>query len=251
MSTSPWSLRDSVRILRIAAKKALGIEPAVPIVPGHRLEFHGTPGNGWCILADSLTPSSVVVDVGLGEDIGFSRSVSSHYGCEVHGFDPTPRALAYVARVAPPRFSVHPIGLGAAAGRVPFYLPNNPDHVSGAITREDHVGGGEIEVELVTLGGLMQLLGTHCIDLLKLDIEGAEYDVLASDDFRRHASAIGQICVEFHHRWKGRGRASTDAAVRTLAGAGFECAWISPTTNEEYLFVRRNVVADVSSGRAR
>ena len=56
---------------------------------------------------------------------------------------------------------------------------------------------GEI-VEVVTLGDLLDSQGVQSIDLLKLDCEGAEYDILGSAD----ASVLERIkCIvgEYHH----------------------------------------------------
>ena len=65
--------------------------------------------------------------------------------------------------------------------------------------------------------------------------------MINSPEFQQYAAAIDQLCVEFHHRFPGRGKRSTEQAVRVLRGAGFECAWHCPTTNEEFLFVRRGL----------
>jgi len=45
----------------------------------------------------------------------------------------------------------------------------------------------------------MRELRHASIDLLKMDIEGAEYDVLA--DMISQRIPVKQLLVEFHHRW--------------------------------------------------
>jgi len=224
--------------LRVLAKQALGIEPRVRESIRPRLEYHGNSAGGWNIVADSLSRDSVVVDVGLGEDASFSESIIRKYGCFVHGFDPTPRAIQYVKRLGNDHLRLFELGLGTAAGPAEFFLPNNSAHVSGSVARERHLGRQCIKVQLITIGQMFEILACERIDLLKLDIEGTEYDVIQAAEFQEHASAIDQLCVEFHHRWEGRGKASTETAVNVLRSLGFECAWSSRTTNEEFLFVR-------------
>jgi FkbM family methyltransferase len=235
-------------------RQVLGREPRIPVSVRVPLEFHGNTAGGWMIRRDSLAADSVVVDVGIGEDASFSQSIIRKYGCLVYGFDPTPRAIGYVRRLNDERLRLFESGLGPQAGPARFFLPINSAHVSGSVTKEAHLGTTAIDVEMVTLGQVFELLRCDRIDLLKLDIEGTEYDVIASDDFRGHAPAIGQLCVEFHHRWEGRGKGSTERAVDRLRSLGFVCAWNSRSTNEEFLFVNTRWVqspAASQSGRRR
>jgi FkbM family methyltransferase len=234
------SIINSFRRCRVLSKLALRVEPFVPIRVQAALEFHGHDDCGWCVPTQCLKQGSVVVDVGLGEDISFSTSLISRYGCEVHGFDPTPRAIEFVERSAPSGFVLHPVGVAAERGSATFYLPNNEEHVSGSLVSAEHLGLRSIKVELVTLGDVFERIGRPFIDLLKIDIEGAEYSLLASEDFALHSKDIGMLCVEFHHRWENYGSIATLNAVKRLSDLGFECAWRSPTSNEEYLFVRND-----------
>ena len=236
-------LKERFRELRVLARQGLGIEPRIRRGMWPPLEYHGNSDGGWNIVAGSLSRDSVVVDVGLGEDASFSESIIRKYGCLVHGFDPTPRAIQYVQSLGNEHLRLFELGLGAAAGAAPFFLPNNSAHVSGSVSRERHLGRQCITVQLVTIGQIFELLGCERIHLLKLDIEGTEYDVIQAPEFHEHASAIDQLCVEFHHRWEGRGKASTETAVNVLRSLGFECAWSCRTTNEEFLFVRRSCKA--------
>jgi len=207
------------------------------------LEYHGGPAGGWCIVAGSLTSGSVVVDIGVGEDTSFTESIINRYGCMVHGFDLTPRAIRYVKGLANDRLQLHPVGIGTTSGLAYLFLPNNDAHVSGALTRERHLRCRAVEVELITIGQVCETLACDRIDLLKMDIEGTEFVVIGSEEFRRRAPSIGQFCVEFHHRWRGRGKRSADNAAGAVRRVGFECAWYSRTTNEEFLFVRAGVRA--------
>jgi hypothetical protein len=78
-------------------------------------------------------------------------------------------------------------------------------------------------------------LGHDQIDLLKLDIEGAEYEVI--DDLVASQIPIGQLLVEFHYRFEGIGPDRTRRAVRALNEAGFRSFHVS-AIGEEYSFIR-------------
>jgi hypothetical protein len=56
---------------------------------------------------------------------------------------------------------------------------------------------GKLDVPCTDLLSLMRQNHHKHIDLLKLDIEGSEYEVI--DDFLKRRIPVRQICVEFHH----------------------------------------------------
>jgi FkbM family methyltransferase len=226
------------KVAKVVAKQILGKEPWVHRQKKVNLEFHGDKDYGWKIPTNVLDSSSLVVDVGLGENISFSVSVQKKYGFVVHGFDPTPRAIEYVTNLKPPGFFFYEFGLGALTEKAQFFLPNNESHVSGSIVHEHHVGGRTVEVQLKSLRDLFLTAGINHIDLLKIDIEGAEYDVISSDDFNLLACKIKILCLEFHHRWPLLGQDATRKAISTLNKLGFHCVWRSFETNEEFTFLR-------------
>jgi hypothetical protein len=134
---------------------------------------------------------------------------------------------------------MHEFGVAAESGTATFYLPNDVSHVSGSLQKAGHLGAASIEVRLAGIRDVFDIVGAQRIDLLKLDIEGAEYGLLGSEAFRSCAARIDRLCVEFHHRWPEFGSRATLDAVATLGRLGFGCAWRSMSTNEEFLFVRR------------
>jgi hypothetical protein len=71
----------------------------------------------------------------------------------------------------------------------------------------------------------MRGFGHERVDLLKLDIEGAEYDVLA--DLLSSTIRIGQLLVEFHHLKSKPAQAATRKAVAALNAAGYLITAIS------------------------
>jgi len=243
------SMRQALRELRVLGKRLVGIEPRVHETVRRPLEFHGGLAGGWSILAGSLSASAVVVDVGIGEDASFAESIIRKYGCRVYAFDPTPRAMEYVRGLKQPRLQLFERGVGRVPGPSQFFLPSNGHQVSGSLRGEFHLRGPAIQVEVVTIGQLFEMLRCTRINVLKLDIEGSEYDLLTSPEFQRYASAIDQLCIEFHHRWRSLGKDSTLSAVEALTRMGFECAWRCRWTNEEFLFVQSVPSDDVKKGR--
>ena len=118
---------------------------------------------------------------GVGEDVTFDLEMINRFGCEVFAFDPTPRAVAHVVRVAAdePRFHFMPVGIWSEDTTLRFYAPRDPSHVSHSalnLQRTDEYFIGPCR----SVMSLMAELGHDRIDLVKIDIEGAEHRVIRS-----------------------------------------------------------------------
>ncbi len=91
-----------------------------------------------------------------------------------------------------------------------------------------------IQVPVFRLQTILQRLNHRRLDILKMDVEGAEYQViqqLCESDFE-----IGQLLVEFHHRFAAVGWQQTQTAVHALQQKGFKTFFVSPTV-EEFSFL--------------
>jgi hypothetical protein len=73
-------------------------------------------------------------------------------------------------------------------------------------------------------------------DLIKMDIEGAEYAVLA--DLLASGFRPRQILVEFHHRWREVGARRTREALALLSRHGYRIAEVAPS-GLEYTLLRK------------
>ncbi len=195
----------------------------------------GSDYGGWAVSPAMLTPESVVYSFGIGEDISFDLALIERLGCTVHAFDPTPKSIRWVrSQKLPPTFILHEYGLAAHDGTVTFYAPRNPDHVSHTVVKGAQ-GDEAITVPVKRLSTIMRELGHDHVDLLKMDIEGAEYDVV--EDILSCGANIRQLLVEYHHRFPQIGPARTQASLDLLDRAEFKLFCISESL-EEYSFVR-------------
>jgi len=180
--------------------------------------FLGTDYGGYAVLPNLLAPGALVYSAGIGEDISFDLAVIERFGCIVHGFDPTPRSLAWLqTQNLPEAYLVHPFGLASFDGKASFAPPKNPAHVSHSIAAE---GSGErVEFPVRRLATVLRELGHERLDILKLDIEGSEYDVL--DDLLSGGQLPTQLLVEFHHGTGDLTVDHTEQSLRKLGTAGY------------------------------
>jgi FkbM family methyltransferase len=192
---------------------------------------------GHTIWTRSLDGDSIVVDAGAhrGE---FSRQLIEMYKCRCYLVEANPElARRLDVRGAQQTLAV---ALAAADGHSEFIFRNNAEAGSIARRAGEPAGGGRtrsVAVEAVSLATLMRRTGLGRIDLLKLDIEGAEFDLIAgaSDDL---LASIGQITVEFHdflEEFKARGL--FERARDRLQALGFVCCRVSFRTHGDVLFL--------------
>jgi FkbM family methyltransferase len=130
---------------------------------------------------------------------------------------------------------MHAYGLAVIDGDVTFYPPENPEHVSHSMLERPETANRVISVPVRSLPSIMKELGHESIDVLKMDIEGAEYDVL--DALIASGTRPKQLLVEFHHRFLNLGMAPTRRAIGLLRREGYRLFSVSPTV-EEFCFIR-------------
>jgi FkbM family methyltransferase len=180
-----------------------------------------------------LTKDSVVVDAGAhrGE---FSAEIIRRFGCQCHLVEANPKLVEtlIVARAE----SITPAALDAHDGRRMLHVSENPEATglfdAGSATTS-------VEVETISLATLMQRLDIAKIDILKLDIEGAEFDLIASTP-NQILQRISQITVEFHDfKPAFRGRGLFENARARLQSMGFDCCNLAFRTHGDVLFLNR------------
>jgi len=78
------------------------------------------------------------------------------------------------------------------------------------------------------------MLGHQSVDILKMDIEGSEYEVI--DDLIASGIHPRQILIEFHHRFNNVGVTRTNRTIAALNRSGYRIFYISPK-GREYSFI--------------
>ena len=181
----------------------------------------------------------MVIDAGA--NLGaFSRQMVERFGCRCYALEPVPELLEKISES--PRVRRIALALGGANGEATLNLSRNPEANSvHACIAEKFGSRGTIVTRLSTLDDFLREEGLDGVDLLKLDIEGAEIAVLeaASDET---LARVGQISVEFHDFLDGFQERSAIAALRRrLRRAGFLCLVMSRPSGDhsDTLFINR------------
>ncbi|MEY4906451.1 MAG: hypothetical protein RL260_169 [Pseudomonadota bacterium] len=238
-------MRNITQKIKLYAKAALGKDLIMkPDLLCEKVRF-GLEYGGWDIVAAGIDSRSVVYSFGVGEDASFDIALIDQYGLTIHAFDPTPKSIEWVKQQGfSDQFVMHGYGVAATDGVVFFNPPENPDHVSHTMLDKPSTAANAISVPVKRLDTIMRELGHGHIDILKMDIEGAEYDVI--QDILQSGIRPGQILIEFHHRFPGVGVGKTRTAIDQLRSMGYQLFSVSDT-NEEYSFIRHPPQLSASS----
>jgi FkbM family methyltransferase len=170
--------------------------------------------------ATPLPPEPTIVDCGANIGVATAFFVSEHPGSRVIAFEPDPSAFELLTRnIERNRWqnvTAHNVAVGAENGTSTFFRdPGRPASLVGSTTRR--VLGEELSVETRRLSELLP----ESVDLLKLDIEGAEVEVLDELISAGALERVAVILVEFHH--DPERPALLADFLRSLGEEGFAC----------------------------
>ena len=218
------------------------------------MAIYGSSYGGWFLPNNvSLDTSSVVISVGVGEDISFDLAVQSKFGSQIYLFDPTERAqthynevvefykqkptqakfsgdiqpdyLPTISKLTPvpdmSKIHMEPLGLWLKEDTVKFYKQTNPKYVSQTIV--PNMFGQEYTLaKMDRLSSILDKKGLSKtnIALMKMDIEGAELDVL--DTLLEDKIYPKILCVEFDYLLKGQDTTNrTNMTIQRLKDVGY------------------------------
>jgi FkbM family methyltransferase len=172
----------------------------------------------------------VIFDVGA--HIGLTAEYLSRFAKTIWALEPDKEnfdcLLANIKQNKLDKVKPLQVALTNNDGKVKFYKggQNSAHNILG--------GQGEpVEVEAWTFDTLFKKTGVKRVNLLKLDIEGAEFEVLGGLPFKRNASKIDMIMGETH-TWAGR---NINQVFWALKDNGFKVEL--PKSNAEVYVARR------------
>lgn len=224
-------------------------------------ERFGTPYGGWNIPTSFFDTDSVCYCIGCGEDISFDLILITRFGAQVYSFDPTPKATRHVQSVLEnikkglpssthnhgenmvyeitaeqlERFHFYEFGIWKENATIKLYAPQNPEHASYSALNIQRTEA-YIESQCYTLEYTMKQLNHSSLSLLKMNIEGAEYDVLAS--MLQSEIYPKTLCITFdegHHPIDNGYVARMKSCLGSLRRVGYRCTHIE---NWNFTFMR-------------
>lgn len=185
-----------------------------------KLEKLGSDYGGWIIPTQLVNERSVCYLVGAGEDISFDVELVNRFHCPAYIFDPTPKAKSHfemlvnsantgtafhinnnpahaykINKETITHLKFYDIGIWTKKDNLKFFSPQDDTHVSHSISNLQQTNS-YFEAQVERLSDIMHINQHERLDVVKLDIEGAEYEVI--DSILQDNLLIKVLCVEFH-----------------------------------------------------
>jgi|GEM_PF-1937686 FkbM family methyltransferase len=196
----------------------------------------GSAYGGWTLPGSVIDSSWTCYLVGAGGDVSVDLELIRRYGVSVRSFDAVANFVerARADAGAEPGFSAMQAAIAAQDGPIRMQVSHDPQSqsVSAAGLYDSH---SFVELPGRTLPSLMSELGDHRIDLLKLDIEGSEYEVLPTIDL--NALGVKVFAVQLHHTGSVR---DARGLIAHLRGQGYEPVACRPVV--KLTFVRSDLL---------
>jgi len=175
--------------------------------------------------------------VDLGSNIGITNFYFKDYAKRLIAVEPSKDHIetlkAMHAQNDMNNVEIYPYAISSKNGTETFYHNSNTTMFS--LRGEVNNQGISEKVETKTLYQLMDDLKIKHIDILKMDIEGSEYDLIVSDGFAKVKDKIDLILGEFH-TWSG---VNPQQFATCFMDYGYEFKWMNATAASTFVAKRK------------
>ncbi len=187
------------------------------------------------ILPDIISPGSVVLD--CGANVGrFSLEMIRRFGCLCYAIEAAPDTFIKI----PTTTNLHRYNFALCATNKLITMSIDADTTRSSI-KANLKKNSTVTVQGRLLGEfLTRELAGRTVDIIKMDIEGAEIEVIASldDDVIKR---VGQWTIEFHDFISMMSVSDVERCVGRIAELGFrELFWSKSRNNADVLLVNKN-----------
>lgn len=190
-----------------------------------KLGLEGFPPN--YIYFNRFNEKSIVIDVGCGFEAELSVTLINKYNVTAFAVDPTLKHQSFIQQIEreyASKFNYLQYALSAENGETTFYEAENCESGSLLSAHKNLQTNKttEYKVQLIDLPSLINLTGSKDIEYLKIDIEGAEYQ-LFNDKNLEALKNVKQLFIEFHHiSVEGFSKKDTLNVVKKIESVGFK-----------------------------
>ncbi|MFC1642219.1 FkbM family methyltransferase [Myxococcota bacterium] len=176
---------------------------------------------------DAFGPTPIVLDLGANVGKFATEFVGAYPAARMLLVEGDPYLVSILERTFPNRERVElcPALVGAQSlVSVPFHLCRVPEGNSVLRRFSETWSPGEsreIHVPMLSLANLISATRGESVDLLKIDIEGSEWDLLEAFT-EQQACQVRQLSVEFHDFLDPNLRSRTEGCIHRLAELGYQ-----------------------------
>jgi len=196
---------------------------------------------GWTLCPEFVNEKSVVYSFGVGQNVDWDLAMIDEFGVTVHAFDPTSGSIQWVSEQCfPEKFVFHDCGISDFDGTLDFFPPKRPGgHYSQDVRKHTTPEHETVPGGVHRLTSIMRENQHHRIDVLKLDVEGSEFEAIP--DILQQNVPIGQLLIEIHYHYPSRGFENGMKLIESIKRHGMRCFYVS-ARGYEFGFVHEDLV---------
>lgn len=221
-----------IRRREIETRQGRFLVDPISHVGGDLIEFGHYEPEMQATIEQFLPEGGVFVDAGANE--GYFSILAAKRARQVLAFEPQSRLQQVLHRnfelnQVQDRIVLLHLALGASQGSIEMRL--TPDLNTGA-SGFSNVTRYRLPVERVPMQTLTAILDehdVHTVDLLKVDIEGAEHQLLLGAEPLLEAGRIRRIALELHEKQLQALGSSSDQVLKLLERHGYRAVPDAPT----------------------
>jgi FkbM family methyltransferase len=191
----------------------------------------GSDYGGWALPGEAIDASWTCYLVGAGGDVSLELELVSRYGASVRSFDAVADFVeSALSDAGEPRlFSAHHAAVAVTDGPIRMQRTHDPSSQSVSAA-ELYDSANYVELPGRTLSSLMGELGDARVELLKLDVEGSEYELLPTLDLC--ALGVRLFAAQLHHNGTVR---QAKRLIASLREQGYELVACRPVVKLAFL----------------
>lgn len=152
---------------------------------------------------DTTKSSPQIIDCGANIGMSILFFKKQYPDCTIMAFEPNPHAFALLERNVTQNnltnIQLFNIGLSNVDGEIDFFINENKGTMKGSFIS---VRGGENKIS-VTTKKLSTFIDVNTFDMIKVDVEGAEIQVLDDLVTQGKLEQSDRYIIEYHHRLNG------------------------------------------------
>jgi len=187
-------------------------------------------------ITNFIDTNSIVVDLGAN-DGRTSEKIYSTFGCFIYAVEPVPQLFSKIK--AHDRLKKYNYCIAAKTEPILLNIPL--DNCASIYQHDTEKKIESIVVDGITFDHFLKIQNIKIIDLLKVDIEGAELDLFASLK-KENLQLIRQMTVEFHDfLWEDM-HDQVELIKNKMVSSGFYCIPFS-LNNGNVLFVKKELIS--------
>ena len=173
----------------------------------------------------SFVPNPIILDIGANVGFAALYFFRKFPGATIHSFEPMPflQSMLFKYQQVYKKYDwkIHPYGLWKETGTLELFTTSTDDFTATSGVMQVSNADKKLNVQVSTIQNFIEENKIETIDLLKLDCEGAEYEILFSlsdADYKKVKRIAMETHVTEHHK--------TEDLVEFLQTKGFQLSYI-------------------------